>query len=400
MNHAIAVRPTLAMLAVLTIASMCSHSVAVLAPQAAPEIGVAATYIGAYVSIIFTSAMFSGVVTGAFISRYGAIRVCQLAILAAACGMVAFALSSPAAAVVSAVLVGMAHGPFNPASAHILIKVSTPRSRPLIFSIKQTGVPLGGALAGTLMPTLVAFIGWKSAALLVSALALIVLVVLQPMRRAFDVDRNPARPLSGVSIIAPLRLVFMHRALRPLAILSFAYAGCQLSVGGFFVVYLTQAVEMPLVQAGLVFALLQAAGVCGRILFGAIAGRVVSARLLLAVLGLVMAACMVTTAALTPSWPFAIICLLGIVLGASTLGWNGVNLAEIAARAPEGTISEVTGGVQFVMFLGIVIMPPSFGALVTLTGSYSIAFLVIAAVATVAGFYLMRSREPAARAVI
>ena len=41
--------PTLGMLAVLTLAAMSTHTVSVMAPVAAPEIGVAAAYIGAFV---------------------------------------------------------------------------------------------------------------------------------------------------------------------------------------------------------------------------------------------------------------------------------------------------------------------------------------------------------------
>lgn len=380
--------PTIAMLAVLTVAAMSTHSVSVLAPEAAPAIGVAATYIGAFVSITFASAMFSGAVTGTFVSRYGAIRVCQASVLAAALGMGALVLASVPMAILSAVLLGIAHGPFNPASAHVLIKVSTPQWRPLVFSIKQSGVPIGGALAGALAPTLVIFIGWKGAALAVGVFALAVLLLLQPLRRRFDADRNPGHRLSSISAMAPLRLVFLHRGLRPLALSAFAYAGCQLSVSGFFVVYLTAAVGMPLVRAGLVFAFLQIAGVCGRVLLGAVAGRLMPARGILVMLGLLIAVGLALMALITPQWPLVFIIAVAVVLGASSLGWNGVNLSEIAARAPEGKISEATGGVQFVMFAGIVVVPPLFGMMVNLTESYAIAFLLLALLAVFGSLYL------------
>lgn len=391
--------PTIAMLAVLTVAAMSTHSVSVLAPEAAPAIGVATTYIGAFVSITFASAMLSGAVTGTFVSRYGAIRVCQVSVLAAAVGMGALALASVPMAVLSAVLLGIAHGPFNPASAHVLIRVSTPQWRPLIFSIKQTGVPVGGALAGALAPTLVIFIGWKGAALAVSVVALAVFVLLQPLRRRFDADRNPGHRLSSISMMTPLRLVFSHRGLRPLALSAFAYAGCQLSVGGFFVVYLTDAVGMPLVRAGLVFASLQIAGVCGRVLLGAVAGRLMSARRILVMLGLLIAVGLVLMALITPQWPLVFIIAVAVVLGASSLGWNGVNLAEIVARAPEGKISDATGGVQFVMFAGIVVVPPLVGMTVNLIGSYAVAFFLLALLAVVGSLCLAGTSQTAAPAV-
>jgi MFS family permease len=393
-----AIFPTLGMLAVLTLAAMSTHTVSVLAPEAAPEIGVPAAYIGAFVSITFTSAMLSGAVTGTFVGRFGAVRVCQISMLAAALGMSALVWATVPAVILCAILLGVAHGPFNPASAHILVKVSTPEWRPLVFSIKQSGVPVGGVLAGALAPTFAILIGWKGAALAVGVLALAVLVLLQPLRRRFDADRNRGQRLSSISVMTPLRLVFSHRGLRPLALSAFAYAGCQLSTVGFFVVYLTDAVGMPLVRAGLVFALFQLAGGCGRVLLGAVSGRLAPARRILVVLGLLIAFGLVMMALITPQWPLVLIMTVAVILGASSLGWNGVNLSEVAARAPEGQISEATGGVQFVMFAGIVVVPPLFGAFVNLMGNYKIAFLLLAALAVAGSVHLMGEVPAATRA--
>ncbi len=387
--HTAVVFPTGAMLAVLTMGSMANFTVAVVAPEAAPDIGVAATYIGVFTSIVYIFAMLSGTITGTFIFRYGAVRVCQFTMLAAAAGMVAIALASPLMAVVSAVLLGLAYGPFNPASAHVLNEVATARSRPLIFSIKQTGVPLGGGLAGAMVPLLVVVFGWQVATLTVGAIALTVMVLVQPLRRTFDADRKPNWPLRSASVIAPLRLVFADRKLRKFSIAGFAYSGCQVSVGAFFVVYLAQALTMSLVQAGLVFACVQAGGIFGRIFWGVIADRWLSTRMLLVALGLLIAICLVTTASFTTNWPLAVIMAVGFVLGASSFGWVGIYLSEIAKLAPEGKVGEATGGTQFIYFGGVVIVPPCFGALVNLTGSYMFAFLAIAALAIVNSFYLM-----------
>ncbi|MFQ5755597.1 MAG: MFS transporter [Acidiferrobacterales bacterium] len=380
--------PTASMLAVLMTASMGSFAVAVVAAEAAPAIGIDATYVGFYTSIVFIVAMFSGMGSEAFIHRFGAIRVCQGSMLFAAVSMGIMALGYPWAALLSAALLGMAHGPFNPASAHVLVNVASPRWRPLIFSIKQTGVPVGGMLAGGLIPVLTLALGWRGAVLVVTGIALAVLITLQPLRRTFDANRKRGEPLSRISITSPLRLVITHPALRGLALVAFAYAGCQSSVGAFFVLYMVQVADMPLVQAGLVFALLQTGGGCGRISWGAIAGRFVSSRKLLAALGMATATLIAVMLVLTSRSPPAVIAALGFIMGASSFGWNGVFLAEVAARAPEGKIGEATAGVQFVMFGGIVIMPPLFAVVVNVAQSYAAAFSIAAGAALVAGIYL------------
>jgi MFS family permease len=82
--------PLAAMLAVLTTSSMAVTVIAVLAPAAAPEIGVDATRIGDYTAIVYLFATLSGAVTGALVGRFGAIRVCQITMLLAALAMLAF----------------------------------------------------------------------------------------------------------------------------------------------------------------------------------------------------------------------------------------------------------------------------------------------------------------------
>ncbi len=382
--------PTAAMLAVLTMGSMANFTIAVIAPAAAPAIGVKATYIGVFTAIVYTFAMISGTLAGAFIFRYGAIRVCQFTMLAAAAGMAAIALSSPPAAILSAVLLGLAYGPFNPASGHVLAGISPPKWRALIFSVKQTGVPVGGALAGAVVPLLVVLLGWQGAALIVGAVALIVMVLVQSLRYTLDADRKPDWPLASASVLAPLKLVLSDRALRKFSIAGFAYSGCQVSVGAFFVVYLAQVLGMSLIQAGLVFAFVQAGGIFGRVFWGMIADRWVSARALLAGLGFAIAASLLMVARFDPDWALAPVMAVGFVLGASSFGWVGVYLSEITRLAPHGKIGEVTGGVQFVYFGGVVIVPPAFGAIVNLTQSYTVSFLIISALALITGFYLLR----------
>ena len=385
------------MLVVLTASSMANFSVAVMAPEAAPDIGVSATAIGVFTAIVYTVAMFSGTATGTFVSRFGAIRVSQFTAVSATASMAVLMLASPAAAVVSAILLGVAYGPYNPASGHVLARISAPRWRPLIFSIKQVGVPLGGALAGAAIPPLIIAFGWQGAALATGIVTVVVALALQPLRKSLDADRTPGPLWQGVSIREPLSLVFKHRSLRRLAIAGFAYAGCRLCVGFFFVVYLTQTLNIALVDAGLTFALVQVGGISGRIFWGLIAARWLSTRAMLAVLGLLIAACLLATAAFTTHWPLPVIAAVGFVLGASSFGWVGIYLSEVASLAPGGRVSDATGGAQFVHFSGAAAIPPAFGAIITALDSFAAAFVVIAALATAASLYVGWPTKTAAR---
>ena len=94
----------------------------------------------------------------------------------------------------------------------------------------------------------------------------------------------------------------------------------------------------------------------------------------------------------TPAWPAAAIIALGALFGGTAIGWNGVQLSEVARLAPPGTAGKVTGATGFITFAGVVIGPPSFALLSALTGGYRIGFATFAVLSVVAAIALMRTR--------
>src|SRR5690606_37800322 len=103
-------------------------------------------------------------------------------------------------------------------------------SRNLIFSLKQTGVPLGGMAAALVAPPVAHAFGWRTALLVVLVSAIAMLALLQPVRRQWDDDRRAApRRQSGPSILlGGIALVWGHRDLRYLSLTALCYAGVQL----------------------------------------------------------------------------------------------------------------------------------------------------------------------------
>ncbi len=89
-------------------------------------------------------------------------------------------------------------------------------------------------------------------------------------------------------------------------------------------------------------------------------------------------------------WPLLAVIAVATVLGASSLGWNGVLLSEVATHAPEGLAVDATAGMQVVMFGGITVVPPLFGLLVMSTDSFTAAFISVAVLAVVGTVVLAR----------
>ncbi|MGO8921157.1 MAG: MFS transporter [Stellaceae bacterium] len=379
----------IATLAIQALVAMAVLTPPVLAPLAAPAIGVSANVIGVYTALIYAAACVAAATSGGPIRRRGAIRLSQYCLVLCAAGLALAATAQPILVLAGGVLLGMGYGPVTPASSHLLIRQTPPHRRSLVFSLKQTGVPVGGVLAGIVVPALVLALGWRGAALISAALCLALVGLVEPLHRRLDTDADPkARNESGV--LAAIRLVLGLPALRRLALASLAFSAIQLCFSAFVITFLTYRVGLALVTAGAVMAAAQAAGVAARILWGWVADRFLPARALLLLLGLLMAASGALTGLISGDWPLSAIVGVTMLLGASALGWNGVFLAEVAQLAPTGAAGAATGGALSLTFLGVVIGPPLFSAVVTASGSYRPAFFAAAFAAAAAALTLRR----------
>jgi MFS family permease len=364
-----------------SLTSMAMIAPAVLAPVAAPDLGFAPQTIGLLMSIGYFAAMISGLLTGAFVARFGPLAICQGAVVLAGFGL-ALGKFAPAFLIpVIGLLIGFGYGFVNPVSSHILARRAPPERMALVFSIKQTGVPIGGAIAGAAVPALVLALGWSDALLVLGAVCIAAAFILLPARKELaERGRASARYASrmGGVLAGPVRLVLAERSLRELAFASLGYSAVQLVFVTYFVSFLNLALGYSLVSAGFVYAFGHGAGIVGRIAWGTVADRWLAPRYTLALIGVISAACALIVAVSSASWPLAAMIAVTIVFGASAVGWNGVFLAEVARRAGPGQVGTVTGATQVFTFAGALAGPPLFAGAVSVTGSYAWAFALFA----------------------
>jgi len=406
-------------LAVQAVTSMAMVAPSVLAPAVASGLGVAPQRIGFFVSAAYFAAMLSGLACGGLIAGLGVWRVCQLSVLLAGAGLALGAAGWLVAMPIAALVIGVGYGLVNPASSHILARATPPGMMALVFSIKQTGVPVGGMIAGAMVPALLLAVGWQPTVLAIALATAAIAIVIEPARRGSEstgstgaATRSPqatagsAGALARESVAAglrrtvlglgaPIRLVMSARPMRELAAVSFSYATVQLGLFTYLVSFLNLELGYSLVAAGLVFAVAQAAGVVGRIVWGALADRAFGARAMLGLLGVTMSACGLATAFESASWPLAAVVVVSALFGASAVGWNGVYLAEVARRAPAGAVGAATGGTQFFTFLGALIGPPLFGFIASATGQYAWGYAAFSLLPLAMGVWLLVVRGEA-----
>lgn len=366
----------------------------VVAPVVAESVGVATTYVGVYVAFVYLAAMISSILGGSFVKRWGALRLSQISLLSTTIGLILCAIPHPMVMAIGALFIGMGYGPVTPASSHLLIKTTPPERLSLVFSIKQTGVPVGGMLAGLIVPSLEVLMGWQAAFVMVALLAISCALLVNPLRESLDDDRDPTvRPSLIKSFVQPIKLVCSQKPLRILAAISFMFAITQLSLTTYLVTFLYEDLGWGLVAAGVALTVAQAAGVGGRILWGWVADNWLGSGYMLIGVAGILGLGAVAMPWMTAEGPVWFLYLVLIALGATAIGWNGVFLAEVARQAPPGQAGMATGGSLGFTFLGVLCGPPLFGVAAARLHSYGEAYALLAIPATVILVLLWVSRR-------
>jgi MFS family permease len=150
---------------VQALVTMISLTVSVMAPTLARELNVSVGTIGLYASMSYIGAMIGSLLSGGFVLRYGAIRISQGIMMTCSIGLLLCLSGHWVWFLVSAFICGLGYGPATPASSQLLSRHVPARYLSLGFSIKQTGVPLGGILAGLIVPWLLLRHSWQNSML-------------------------------------------------------------------------------------------------------------------------------------------------------------------------------------------------------------------------------------------
>jgi len=369
--------PMLATMMVQGMVALNLFALPVLAPQLALDLAVDASWISVYSAIVFASSIVSSLGAGAAVQRWGAVRTAQLCLVLASAAALLTAAGSLPLIVIAAIAVGLAFGPETPAASHLLAGVTTARNRPLIFSIKQSGIQFAGIGAGLLLPALLAFLSWQAIFLTIGILTVLTVATLEPLHTRYDVKSEEKVTRRVLPLADLLKLITENDALRWLAIAGFCFSAVQQSLNSFLVVHLVGNGDA-LAGAGAALAVAQVAGIAGRIGCGLMAERWIPTRWLLALMGVLMMLGAVGLAEAHGEWPrVAILCICAL-FGFSVAGWVGIFLAAVAKAAPQDRAGDATGGIMAASCAGLVLGPLMFGLIIAAGFDYGSGYLAMA----------------------
>lgn len=364
----------------------------VLAPAATRTMGLDPSTVGVFTSLVYLFAAIAAVSSARPVAALGALRASQVCLLLCAAGIALVATAWLPLVLLGAMLLGLGYGPVTPSSAIILVSTLPARFRSLGFSVKQTGVPVGAGVCGLAIPALVAAFDWQVAAFVLAAAVVAGAVLCQPLQRDFDEGVRGSGPSASTSPLGSLALVWRLPRLRELAIGSFVFAGIQMCVVTYLVVFLTET-GLGLGQAGLAMTCAMVGGLVGRIGWGWVADNLLAPRRTLALVSLLMGLTSLGLAAVGASWSMVAVLALSAAAGLSSIAWNGVYLAEVAHRAPQGMATAATGGTMFCTYAGVVVWPAVFFVTHSASGNYVASFVLVGLLG-LAGAAMFMRRAP------
>ena len=330
----------------------------------------------------------------AFTTSLGPLRSTRAAAGIAATGVALILTGVFALMMLGGLLVGFGYATMTPAGTQIMAD-HTPRARRnTLFSIRQAGVPLGGALAGIVCSSLVVAFGWRWALGGLGVMALLILPGLLAAPVALNGPserRSPfriRRLFEAQNLTAPFRSVATSPELVRLSAACIGFAMVQGTVNTFLVTYTTTDLDLPLTLAGSLFAVMQSASVAGRLGLGFIADHLGSSRPVLRVLSVMSAASALLLTQIGADWPpwqlYAALAFTGISIST----WNGLYLADVATIAPD-RVSDATASTTFFVFATYMVTPPIMALIIPFAG-YRAAFVIAAVGALSAGLVLSR----------
>lgn len=392
--------PVTAIFTLQTISAFLSRLIPIIAPAMAVEFnwsGSSVGYLSASNSLGGLAILAAG---SAMLKQIGGMRTLQLTLLLGAACMAFFLYPSIGVALAVCFMMGLSNGAANPAGSEILQRFSPPGMRNLMFSIKQAGVPLGGVIAGLLVPLLVTTAGWRTALLACALIVLLPTIITWRLSASLDIKparKGGARPRLSLqslrALSAPLASLMLEPGLLKMSVVGSLFGVSQSCWFTFTVIYLVDELGYSLGLAGIVFAVMQAGGVIGRIVLGWLSDYLHSATTVLSIAAILSAATTALLGLTNPLWPLWAVIVLAFIAGSSAASWNGVQMAEVARRSSPQLISETAAGSSILVNLTNILAPTAFAAFIAIGGRYEQAYFCLGACTLLVLVFLPRDRS-------
>ncbi len=379
-----------AALLVQVIISLVTQAFPALVPFARADLQLSTPEIGLFATILNLGAMVALLPTGWAVDAMGERRVLVAGGIATGAMALVVAIAPTFGVMVPLlIVVGAAAATPTPAGSSAVIGAFGRRDRGFVMSVRQTGIPAGGALAALLLPPIAAGIGWRRALQVAALIAIAGSIVARRMLRGAPHHGSN----SGVGFTSLRRVATRNATYVGLA--SAVLALGQFVLVSYIAIYLLDVFDVPVALGSLFLVSANLGGIVGRMLWGAASDRLFDGRRRdpLIVVSLCAAAGFLALAGLPATSPRIVMLTVVVLLGGTVIGWNGIYITVLSELAPADMRGIAVAYGMLLTQTGIVLGPFMFGLLVEISHSYRAAWIVVAGLMLVATGLLQRVDE-------
>jgi predicted MFS family arabinose efflux permease len=358
-----------------TSSAFAMQGLGVLAGFLQQALHLSAAQVGLLVTVAGAAPVVALLVVGHLLDRYDERLIIGLGAVVAAAGLGLAAQAGGYSVVLAGLFVlGIGYSTAQPGGSKSVAAWFPSARRGVAMGIRQAGLPLGGAAAALVLPTVAQWWGWHAAFAVTAAVVVAGGVVFGLVYRR---PSTPALAAPRVGLLRGLATQLRSPALTSILLTGFVLVGAQYAVTTYFILFLHERNGLSLVRAALLFFVVQIAGGLGRIVLAAASDRTRGGRMVW------IQRCMVATAlllALLPLVPANMVLggALAALLGFFGYGWYGPWVAHVTETSPPHQVGLALGAAMAVNQVAIVGVPPLLGLLADLT-SYSVMWWCLAA---------------------
>ena len=345
---------------------------------------------GFIVSAVNIGPIFSMIVFGYLMDKKGEKQIIGWgSILLGFSALLLMLANSYTVLIILLVVVGIWYGSAQTGGSTAIVKWFPDKHRGLAIGIRQTGIPIGGALASVILTYMYHHYNLTSVHLVQGLVAiaggLIFLLIYQ------EPKNHIAAVASSVTFKEKMSAIKNNKELYPIYIVGIVMMTLQMILVAHFMSYLHQEGDYSLTEAGQYLSLVLLGGMIGRVAIAWISDQFFAQKrehLLI----MVMASAVIFTVLLPFILQEKILMLLFcFLLGFVALGWYSLYIACVTERSNPHYVALTVSAALTLNQLFIVIAPSLFGFMVTVFSSYQLAMDIVAIFIALGAVNLFRS---------
>lgn len=291
-------------------------------------------------------------------------------------------------------LIGMFYSVSQPGGSKVILKWFRKENRGLAMGIRQAGIPIGGALAGVLIPFLTVQYNMTYAINSIACICIMGGVLFFVFYKEPYVQEEARKGHNNISFWMELKVVICKKELYPIYITGICMISLQMVLVGHFMKFLAGEQSITSIVAGTVFSVMFFSGMIGRIALAAISDVLYKGNrripLFIAVcasIGLILLLVMNIHTIMS-----GVLYSVSALLGFFSIGWFSLFIAEVAELASEESVGITVSVALTLNQIAIIVAPVLFGYIVDEKG-YTYAWLCIVVLLSISAVSLYRKNK-------